>query len=94
MKNSDSRYVVIGAGPVGLAVAIFLRKLGFDVICYESRADKYVGDSESPSPVTNEELKLYSSYPIGINPRTLSCLALISEDLVQSVLQNNSLVLY
>ena len=73
-----NEFIIIGAGPVGLAAACLLAKQGFDVKVFEGRKD-----------IPNN---LEESYPIGINPRAIHCLEMIDPDLKKSALQESRLV--
>ena len=73
-----SPVIVIGAGPVGLAAALMLAHRGCQVTVYEGR---------SAIPPDPED-----SYPIGINPRTLHCLARIDPALEAAAQQTGRMV--
>jgi kynurenine 3-monooxygenase len=78
MDNED--LVVIGAGPVGLALSLCLSKLynNKKIVIYESRSS-IIGDPES-------------SYPIGINPRSLTCFREIDQELEQQMINASLLI--
>jgi 2-polyprenyl-6-methoxyphenol hydroxylase-like FAD-dependent oxidoreductase len=65
-------FVIIGAGPVGLAAALLLSQLGHSSTVYEARGD-----------IPNDVLE---SYPIGLNPRALHTMNLISPSLKQRIM--------
>jgi len=73
-------FIIIGAGPVGIAIALLLNKLGYRVTCYEGRSE-----------ISNDILQ---SYPIGINSRTLNCLSLIDNELETEAKNTGFLVDY
>ena len=78
MSVEKESFIVIGAGPVGVATSCLLKQLGQNVICYEAR-----------SRIFNDPLQ---TYPIGINPRALYCFGLISSDLEGSAKESGLLV--
>ena len=57
-SQSQSQFSVIGAGPVGLATALLLNKLGYGTTIYESQ------DS-----VVAQEVPVYDRSTIGLNGR-------------------------
>ncbi len=67
--SEEYKFSIIGGGPVGLAASILLAKEGYSCDVYEGRAE-ILNDYEQ-------------SYPIGINPRALHTLNLISPELEQ-----------
>lgn len=71
-------FIIIGAGPVGLASAILLNKEGYQVTVYEGRFD-----------IPNDPEQ---SYPIGINPRAIHTLKYISDSLADRASKTGVLV--
>lgn len=71
-------YIIVGAGPAGLACALLLQQLGNNVIVYEGR-DSIPNDPQQ-------------SYPIGINPRTLHTLSLIEKSLEEKAISTGIIV--
>ena len=74
----SKQVIVIGAGPVGLATAILLAQLDYQIDIYEARAE---------IPNNPEE-----SYPIGINPRGLYTLEQISPALEQVIKKEGKVI--
>eukprot|EP00928_Gymnodinium_smaydae_P082629 TRINITY_DN6594_c0_g1_i1.p1 TRINITY_DN6594_c0_g1~~TRINITY_DN6594_c0_g1_i1.p1 ORF type:complete len:487 (-),score=87.59 TRINITY_DN6594_c0_g1_i1:266-1681(-) len=68
ISGSDFDYVVIGAGPAGLAAAGHLAKVGARVAVFEGR----------PRPEN-----VFGSYPVVLNPRGISALRRLDETLPQ-----------
>lgn len=71
-------YIIIGAGPVGLAVALQLNQLKFNVTVYEGR-DEIPNDPEQ-------------SYPIGINPRAVHTFKNIDESLADKAISTGVII--
>jgi len=78
---ADIDFLIVGAGPVGLALALLLSKLYNNkkkIIIFEIRSS-VVGDAEH-------------SYPIGINPRSLKCLETI-DPLLKNLMIESGLII-
>ena len=75
---TEAAFIVIGAGPVGCAVASLLHKQGHQTVIYERLSHI------EPNPET--------SYPIGVNPRGLRTIRQISEGLESKVKAEGLLV--
>lgn len=71
-------YIVIGAGPVGLAVALQLNLLKINVTVYEGR-DEIPNDPEQ-------------SYPIGINPRAVHTFENIDKKLAEKAVETGVII--
>lgn len=74
---TESKFIVVGLGPAGLAVSLLLGKLGKEVVVYEKQS--------SWESLLNAEKQ---SYPIGINERTLACLDEIDGNLRKVIVKS------
>ena len=70
-QRANKQFIVIGAGPGGIASAINLAKRGYSSVIYDSLHE--IVD-------VNED-----SYPIGLNPRGMNTLKDIDEELLEAI---------
>jgi kynurenine 3-monooxygenase len=70
--------IVIGAGPVGLAAALFMARAGRSVTVYETRDKIPLSDA--------------NSYPIGVNPRGQDALLRIDPGLAERLQQTGKTI--